>query len=91
MMLADLLAIYPEDEWYEDLGSVLWHHIDEYGGICEAPIVSCGGDELDGCQPWTGYYTYWSILPPMPQFPLRSLMIAPPGALICDVEGMTDG
>lgn len=52
--------------------------------FCEAPIVSYGGEELDGHQPWDGYYTHWSKLPPMPRFPLRSLMIAPPGTLICD-------
>lgn len=82
--LCDLLTLHEADAWNEDHGPVLWHFLDEYGGLCEAPIVSCGGDELDGRQPWDGYYTHWSKLPPMPQYPLRSLMIAPPGTLICD-------
>lgn len=84
--IADLLKLRPADEWHEDYGDVLWHHIGEWGNICEAPIVSCGGEELDGKQPWEGYYSYWSRLPPMPNWPLRSLMIAPPGMLICDWE-----
>lgn len=79
--------IYPESEWYEEDGEVLWHHIDAHGGLCEAPIV-CHGFALDGRQPWPGYYTHWSRLPTLPRFPLRSLMIAPPGALICDWDSI---
>ena len=77
-------AAHPEDEWHEDHGPVLWHHLDEDGSICEAPIVACGGEELEDQQPWPGYYTHWSPLPLLPQCPVRSVMIAPPGVLICD-------
>jgi hypothetical protein len=79
-------AVYAEADWYEDLGPVLWHHLDEWGGLCEAPIVAYGGEDLDDKQPWDGYYSHWSPLPELPQFPVRAAMIAPPGRLICDVE-----
>lgn len=85
---ADLYALHPAEEWHEDYGPVLWHHIDEWGGLSEAPIVASGDDDLDDQQPWRGYYSHWSRLPVMPQFPLRSLMIAPPGALLCDAEAI---
>lgn len=88
--LSELFEIHPEDEWHEDFGDVLWHHLGEYGDICEAPIVGRGGDELDGMQPWDGYYTHWSKLPPMPRWPLRQLMLAPPGMMICDAKDATD-
>jgi hypothetical protein len=86
MTLEDFLAIFPEDDWSEEDGPVLWHHIGEWGDICEAPIVSCGGSELATHQPWDGYYTHWSKLPPMRRWPLWSLQIAPPGSLICDYD-----
>lgn len=78
------IALHHIDDWHEDDGPVLWHRIDEWGGLCEAPVVARGDQELDDMQPWPLYYSYWSRLPAMPRFPLRSLMIAPPGALICD-------
>lgn len=85
-------VLHERGDWHEDFGSVLWHHLDEYGGICEAPIVSRGDDELDGHQPWDNYYAYWSHLPQMPEFPLRSAMIAPDHhrLLICDGWSFAD-
>jgi hypothetical protein len=79
-------TLHPREAWHEDYGDVLWHHLDEYGGICEAPIVSRGDDELDGHQPWENYYAYWSHLPRMEGFPLRAAMLAPEHhkILICD-------
>ena len=63
IVLADLLTIHEADEWHEDMGDVLWYHLDEYSGITEAPIVSRGGDDLDGMQPSDGYYyTHWCEL-----------------------------
>ena len=79
-------AARPDEEWHEDYGPVLWHHLDEWGGICEAPIVACGGWDLDVNQPWPGYYTHWSPLPIFPQYPVRAVKIAPPAFLICDGE-----
>lgn len=79
-------TIRPAHEWIENYGPVLWHHIGEFGELCEAPIVAYGDWDFNGNQPWAGYYSYWSPLPEMPRFPLRSLMIAPPGRLICDQE-----
>lgn len=78
--------LHEHDTWHEDFGPVLWHHLDEYGGICEAPIVSGGCEELDDKQPWDNYYAYWSHLPRLDRFPLRSAMIAPDHhwILICD-------
>lgn len=81
---ADLTVAYPRDEWHEDDGPVLWHILDEWGGLCEAPIVARGDEELEGMDPWPGYFTHWSRLPNMPRFPCRSAKIAPEGALICD-------
>ena len=83
-------AAFPEEDWHEDHGAVLWHHLDEYGGICEAPIVAYGGDDLETNQPWPGYYTHWSPLPALPKYPVRSVAIAPPGMLICDWEILDD-
>ena len=82
---ADVSTVYSEDAWREDEGPVLWHHIGEYGDLCEAPIVA-DGFELDDKQPWPGYYSHWSRLPYLPQFPIRALKIAPPESLICDWE-----
>ncbi len=73
------------EEWSpDDDGPALFHHIGEYGDICEAPIVAGGWEDLEDQQHWPGYYTHWSRLPRMPRFPLRSLKIAPPGSLACD-------
>lgn len=88
--LQRLMEVHPADQWHEDYGPVLWHHLDEYGGVCEAPIVSCGYEELDDHQPWEGYYTHWSRLPNLPQYPNRQAMLAPEQAMICDWD-FTDG
>lgn len=77
-------AVRPADEWHEDHGPVLWWTLDEWGAIAEAPIVARGDEELDEAQPWPGYYTHWSPLPVMPQYPVREMKLAPHGTLICD-------
>lgn len=76
-------AVHPADEWHEDHGPVLWWHLDEWGAIAEPPIV-CFGTELEYQEPWPGYYSHWSPLPVMPRHPVRELMLAPEGTLICD-------
>lgn len=79
------LTLRPRDEWHEDYGDVLWHTLDEWGGLCEAPVIARDMDEdLEDKEPWPGYYTHWSHLPRMPRFPLRSAKIAPDTILICD-------
>jgi hypothetical protein len=83
-MIDDVMTVYPADEWHEDHGPVLWHHIGEWGDLCEAPIVATCLEHLEEQQPWPGYYSHWSRLPRLPQFPIRQLEIAPPGMMICD-------
>jgi hypothetical protein len=59
---ATLTTLFPESEWHEDYGDVLWHRLDEYGRLCEAPIVahplSSNWVEEDMAE-----YTHWSLLP----------------------------
>jgi hypothetical protein len=76
-------ALRPAEDWHEDYGDVLWWHLDEYGAISEAPIVASGLDVIDN-EPWCSYYSHWSPLPAMPQYPVREMMLAPMGALLCD-------
>ena len=63
-----LTTLQPEAEWHEDHGDVLWHRLDEYGRICEAPVVghplSSGWDEDDMAP-----YTHWSPLPRVNSLP----------------------
>jgi hypothetical protein len=82
--LQSLMEVRPAEDWHEDYGPVLWHHLDEYGGVCEAPIVASGDDDLEAQQPWEGYYTHWSRLPNLPQYPNRQARLAPEQAMICD-------
>ncbi len=77
-------SVFPEAAWHEDIGPVLWWHLDDYGAISEPPVVACGGAELEYHQSWDGYYSHWSLLPVMRQYPVRELKLAPMGTLICD-------
>jgi hypothetical protein len=61
---ADLFKLRPRAEWHEDYGDVLWHHLNQYQQVCEAPIVARDtDDDLEDKMPWAGYYTHWSPLP----------------------------
>ena len=81
---ADLTAFIPKDLWHEHIGPVLWHHLGKWGEICEAPIVAVNIEDLEAQEPWDNYFTHWSRLPTVPQHPVRAMMLAPPGMLICD-------
>lgn len=84
--------IYPMAEYSEKDGPVLWHHLNEYGQLCEAPIVA-SLNELDDLQPWDNYYSHWSPLPTLPEYPCWAARIAPDHhrLLICDGWAYTDG
>lgn len=82
--MTDLTTLYPRDAWHDDEGPVLWHHLGEWGDICEAPMVATCMEHLEEQEPWDGYFTHWSRLPRLPRFPVRELMLAPQGMLICD-------
>lgn len=77
----------PRAAWHEDIGPVLWHHLDRYGRFCEAPIVA--GDP-ENVEFWAGYFTHWTLLPDLPEYGDRTLQVAPRGDLVCDLEGLCD-
>ena len=62
-MIHDLDKLYHRDT-YEDHGPVLWHRLDKWNQVCEAPFVATSLDDLEDNEPWEGYYTHWSRLPP---------------------------
>ncbi|MGG5810975.1 hypothetical protein [Falsiroseomonas sp. CW058] len=61
--LSRLATLRPRAEWHEDHGPVLWHHLDQHGRICEAPIVARDDGELEDAEAWPDYFTHWSPLP----------------------------
>jgi hypothetical protein len=75
------------EDWHEDIGPVLWHHLDRGGRVCEPPV--CAGDPAE-VEAWAGSLTHWTLLPDYPQFGDRSRQVAPAGDLLCDLEGVTD-
>ena len=67
--LLRLATLRPREEWHEDYGPVLWHHLDQYGRICEAPFVARDDGELEDAEAWPAYFTHWTPLPHVSHLP----------------------
>lgn len=67
--LARLTTLRPEEDWTENMGSVLWWYLPN-GYIEEPPYC---GSPLD--TEWPGYHTHWT---PLPQLQADPLANAPP-------------
>lgn len=86
-LTARVMRFRRREDWHEDIGPVLWHHLDDRGRVCEAPV--CAGDPAV-VEAWAHYFTHWTLLPDLPLYGERTLQLAARGDLICDQEGYTD-